>query len=49
VTVSVGVGVLNPETMRTPDDLLRVTDDRLYRAKRSGKNQVVSNDLQGET
>lgn len=41
ITVSIGVAVYNPATMRSPSDLLRAADQALYRAKESGKNRVV--------
>ena len=40
VTLSLGVAELTPHD--TPDSLLRTADDRMYEAKRSGKNRVCS-------
>ncbi len=40
VTLSLGVAELTPHD--TPDSLLRLADDRMYEAKRSGKNRVCS-------
>ncbi|GHJ44626.1 serine/threonine protein kinase [Catellatospora sp. TT07R-123] len=40
VTVSVGVASMVPGPGRDADDLLRLADVELYRAKRSGRNQV---------
>ena len=40
VTVSLGVAALQ-EKMVTPQDLIRLADERLYQAKRGGRNQVV--------
>jgi diguanylate cyclase (GGDEF)-like protein len=42
VTVSCGVAHYPNEKSRFPDDLIRISDEALYVAKRSGKNQVVS-------
>lgn len=39
VTVSIGVAAF-PGDGTTPEELLRVADDALYRAKRSGRNRV---------
>jgi len=41
ITVSVGIAVLNHDTMNTSEDLLRLTDQALYDAKNTGKNKVV--------
>ncbi len=41
ITVSIGVAVYNPATMRSPSDLLRAADQALYSAKQSGKNRVI--------
>lgn len=41
VTVSVGVAVNGPATL-TPEDLLQAADQKLYEAKRTGRNRVVS-------
>ncbi|MEJ7597358.1 MAG: GGDEF domain-containing protein [Kofleriaceae bacterium] len=40
LSASVGVGLF-PADARTPEDLLKVADAAMYRAKRSGKNQVA--------
>ncbi len=40
VTVSIGVGHLN-QSMKDPHDLLKTADDRLYEAKRHGRNRVT--------
>ena len=42
VTLSIGVASLIPG--RSAEDLLRLADQALYRAKSSGRNQVASND-----
>ena len=41
VTISIGVVEWNP-AIRTPDDFYREADALLYKAKRSGRNRVVS-------
>jgi len=40
VTISVGVAAMAP-AMASPDDLFRVADDALYKAKSAGRNRVV--------
>lgn len=42
ITVSIGVTVFDQEAMLDCEALIRAADDRLYRAKRAGKNCVVS-------
>lgn len=42
VTVSVGVACKASEILDTRDDLLKLADDRLYRAKASGRNRTIS-------
>ncbi len=41
VTVSCGVAHYPNENSRFPDDLIRLSDEALYEAKKKGKNQVV--------
>jgi diguanylate cyclase (GGDEF)-like protein len=41
VTVSIGVDVRSPST-RSPEALLKAADERLFLAKRSGRNCVAS-------
>lgn len=43
VTASIGVSVLNSETMKDCEQFLREADENLYIAKSSGKNCVVMN------
>jgi two-component system cell cycle response regulator len=42
VTVSLGVASLSECEPQTPDGVLRVADERLYRAKSQGRNRVCS-------
>ena len=42
LTISVGVATTTGESVVTPADLLRVADERLYQAKRGGRNLVVA-------
>ena len=41
VTVSLGLAVADDPAIASPDDLLRASDQALYRAKRGGRNQVA--------
>jgi diguanylate cyclase (GGDEF)-like protein len=41
VTVSLGVALAEGGARITPDDLIRRADERLYEAKRAGRNRVV--------
>jgi diguanylate cyclase (GGDEF)-like protein len=41
VTISLGVGCFPSEGVNDLEDLMKVADDNLYKAKRSGKNKVV--------
>jgi diguanylate cyclase (GGDEF)-like protein len=40
VTISIGVSTV-PEDVHSPEDFVRLADDNLYDAKRSGRNCVV--------
>jgi diguanylate cyclase (GGDEF)-like protein len=42
VTISLGVATTNGEAALTPAELIRQADDRLYQAKREGRNRVVA-------
>ena len=42
LTVSVGVATTTGDTVLTPAELLRQADEKLYQAKRGGRNRVVS-------
>lgn len=46
VTVSIGLAVLDTETMNSVDAFIRAADDALYVAKTTGKNKVVVHDPQ---
>ena len=43
VTVSVGVAAITPSALASADQLIERADVELYRAKRSGRNQVMAN------
>jgi diguanylate cyclase (GGDEF)-like protein len=42
VTVSIGVSCNQDAAARTPDDLIRIADSKLYAAKQAGRNRVMS-------
>lgn len=44
VTVSIGVAAAQPHDIGSSQQLLVSADNRLYRAKRSGRNRIVSSD-----
>jgi two-component system, cell cycle response regulator len=41
VTISLGVTVMDPKAQVTGQDLVRKADERLYEAKRAGRNKVI--------
>ena len=41
MTVRVGVAV-STQAMRSPEELIREADEKLYEAKRTGRNKVVA-------
>ena len=41
VTVSIGIGALIPDDTNSPELLIRLADDALYRAKREGRSRAV--------
>lgn len=44
VTISVGVGTINPEKDSDLRSIVNIADQNLYKAKANGKNQVYGND-----
>ncbi len=41
LTISIGAYIIKPEDILTTDEIFRITDDALYKAKNSGRNRVV--------
>ena len=41
VTMSLGVAVMSPHPLKSPDDLVKIADDALYQAKEGGRDRVV--------
>jgi len=41
VTLSIGVALLDFQIHKTSDDVVRLADQNLYEAKRTGRNRVV--------
>ena len=48
VTVSIGIGALIPDASNSPELLIRLADDALYRAKREGRSRAVLTTATGE-
>lgn len=42
LTVTISLGVAASTGTKSPDELIRLSDQRLYKAKRSGRNRVVA-------
>ena len=42
LTISVGVATVSSEQFQSAAELVQTADERLYRAKRGGRNQVVA-------
>lgn len=43
VTISIGVGIAQPAIDRTPQGLVQLADEALYRAKETGRNGFAVN------
>jgi diguanylate cyclase (GGDEF)-like protein len=41
VTISVGAATLAPMNEQSPEDLIRLADEKLYQAKQQGRNRIV--------
>ncbi|MBF0551214.1 MAG: diguanylate cyclase [Deltaproteobacteria bacterium] len=42
VTMSFGVAVMIPSQDKSPTDLIKLADERLYQAKQTGRNRIIS-------
>ncbi|MBF0494998.1 MAG: PleD family two-component system response regulator [Deltaproteobacteria bacterium] len=42
VTMSFGVAVMIPSLNKSPTDLIKLADERLYQAKQTGRNRIIS-------
>jgi diguanylate cyclase (GGDEF)-like protein len=49
VTVSIGLVAIYPDNSTDENTLIKVTDDLLYRAKNSGRNQIISQNFELKT
>jgi diguanylate cyclase (GGDEF)-like protein len=47
VTLSIGLAYFDPAGMVTPQDVIRLADESLYRAKQTGRDRIVSHIEQG--
>jgi diguanylate cyclase (GGDEF)-like protein len=41
VTVSIGVAIVRPQLERSPDGIVQLADEALYKAKKEGRNRVL--------
>jgi len=48
VSISAGVSVSFPAEHDAPEDLVSISDEALYKAKREGRNRIVAKDLRSE-
>ena len=42
VTLSIGLAYFDPAAQVSPEDVIRLADQSLYRAKQSGRDRIVS-------
>lgn len=43
VTVSIGVATVQASDINTPEEIIKIADERLYKAKSLGRNTICSN------
>lgn len=48
VTMSLGVAVMAPHPLKAPDDLIKLSDAALYKAKTTGRDRVVCHSINDE-
>jgi len=42
ITLSIGVATITPSAQHSPEDLIELADERLYRAKEKGRNKIIT-------